>query len=125
MKARTLADLRRSLFGDPLNAGLSLLILAAAIAWLPPLLRWAVLDARAAVGAASAAAASAAMASSAAGSSASRRRVAARRSPMLCAPPLSVMGLSVMDCQRVSPCGCCIRPPPCVPVRCQLGTRLK
>lgn len=38
--------LRRRFFGDPLNALLSLAVLAAALLWLPPLLRWAVTNAR-------------------------------------------------------------------------------
>lgn len=41
-----LAHLRRTLFGDALNTALSLLVLAAAVLALPPLLDWAVLKAR-------------------------------------------------------------------------------
>ena len=40
------ARLRRTLFGDPFNAALSLIVLAAALLILPPLLEWAVLNAR-------------------------------------------------------------------------------
>jgi len=42
----SLAALRRRFFGDALNGALTLLLIAAAILWLPPLFRWAVLNAR-------------------------------------------------------------------------------
>ena len=38
--------LRRRFFGDIVNTGLTLLVLAALMLWLPPLLEWAVLNAR-------------------------------------------------------------------------------
>lgn len=45
-RAMDLAALGRRLFGDPLNAALTLLVVATLAAGLPPLLRWAVLDAQ-------------------------------------------------------------------------------
>lgn len=41
----TLSTLRRRLFGDPLSTAFTLLVAAALATWLPPLLRWAVLNA--------------------------------------------------------------------------------
>lgn len=38
--------LRRRFFGDIVNTGLTLLVLAALVLWLPPLVRWALLNAR-------------------------------------------------------------------------------
>jgi general L-amino acid transport system permease protein len=45
MMAMTLSTLRRRLFGDPLSTAFTLLVAAALATWLPPLLRWAVLNA--------------------------------------------------------------------------------
>lgn len=42
----SIATLRRRLFDDPLHVALTLLVLGAAIAWLPPLVEWAILRAQ-------------------------------------------------------------------------------